>query len=56
MIEDSIVQRTGTGFDTQIEDSVMPKNDVSKNSCPACDMELPDGAKFCLKCGENLIK
>ena len=56
VIEDSVVQRSGIGLDAQIKDSVMPKTDTSVNSCPACEMELPDSAKFCLECGENLIK
>ncbi len=56
VIEDSSVQRSGIGLDAQIKDNGMPKNNSSVNSCPACEMELPDGAKFCLDCGENLIK
>ena len=56
VIEDSVVQRSEIAFDAQIKDSVMAQNNVCTNSCPACEMELPDGAKFCLECGANLIK
>ena len=46
VIEDSIVQRSN-GFD-------MTKKNHIANSCPTCEMELPDGAKFCLECGEKI--
>ena len=27
----------------------------NKNSCPSCGEVVPDGAKFCMECGEKLV-
>jgi predicted amidophosphoribosyltransferase len=48
------VQGSDIGLAVEIEDSMITMNDIGGNSCPACGEALPDGAKFCMECGEKL--
>ncbi|MEA2014304.1 MAG: zinc ribbon domain-containing protein, partial [Thermodesulfobacteriota bacterium] len=54
VVDSSLLQRSDIEIDTEVKGIVQQRNNADGNLCFACGADVPDGAKFCMKCGEEL--
>lgn len=54
IVENSLVQRSDIVLNTEVNNNYKKRTDFIGKSCPVCGGKIPEGAKFCMGCGEKI--